>query len=276
MTRLTVVVDNQAGQPGLSAEWGFALWIEHRERNLLYDTGQGPALMPNLASLGLEPGRLDAVIISHGHHDHMGGLASLLEARGDAPLEVWCHPGVFDAHYKQDGDRLSDIGPPLGGRAPYEDLGAVFRLVEEPVQPWPGAHLLAPVPRLDYHEVPAPGLVTDLGGSILPDPVAEDMALLLETSSGPLLVTGCAHAGVINILTLAAQVTGQAPAWLLGGLHLDLSVPYQRQADLEYLEALTGMQVAAGHCTGAEALAELGRRLGSRLHHLSTGLRLEF
>jgi 7,8-dihydropterin-6-yl-methyl-4-(beta-D-ribofuranosyl)aminobenzene 5'-phosphate synthase len=277
MTRITVVVDNQPGARGLATEWGFSLWIEHRELNLLYDTGQGPALLGNLAALGLEPSRLDAVVISHGHHDHVGGLAELLRARGDAPLEVWCHPGVFDAHYlEQEGGEPRDIGPPLGGRAPYEDLGAVFRFVEEPLKVWPGVLLLAPVPRLCYHEEPAPGLVTSLGSSLVPDPVIEDMPLLLETASGPVLLTGCAHAGVINILTMAEQALGTPPAWLVGGLHLDRVRPGQRLAGLEHLGRMADLRVAAGHCTGPEALALLNQALGTRLLPLAVGQALEF
>ena len=275
MTSLTVVVDNQAGAPDLAAEWGLALWVEHQGQALLYDTGQGQALLPNLRTLGLDPARLAAVVISHGHFDHIGGLAALLGARRE-PLDVWCHPGVFDAHLKQENERLKDIGAPLGGRALYEDRGARFRFVARPVQPWPGVSLLAPIPRLASHEGPGAGLTTLLGSVPMPDPIGEDLALGLDTPAGLVVLTGCAHAGVVNTLSFARKVLGRPAAWLAGGLHLEGLEPHLLEPTMAHLEGLPGLRVAAGHCTGASAAQELSRRLAGRFQTLGAGLRLEF
>lgn len=276
MTSITVVVDNQPGLAGLTPEWGLALWIEHHGQAILYDTGQGPALLPNLAALGLDPARLTAVVISHGHLDHMGGLGPLLQARGGEPLAVWCHVGVFEAHYKQEGGGLKDIGPPLGGRAPYEDLGADFHFVDVYAHPWPGMHLLAPIPRTVSYEEPAPGLVTFLGPAMVPDPVTEDLVVVLQTDSGPVALTACAHAGPANILEHVRQVMVAPVAWLIGGLHLDGVEPLQRDNSLAYLASREGLRLAVGHCTGPRSLAVLAQALGPRLTPLGLGLRLEF
>lgn len=276
MTSVTVVVDNRPGLEGLEPEWGLALWIEHQGQAILYDTGQGATLMANLAALGLDPARLAGVVISHGHLDHIGGLGPLLAARSGQPLAVWCHIGSFDAHYKEEDDGLKDIGPPLGGRAAYEDRGAQFNFVDVYAQPWPGLHLLAPVPRRTSFEQPPPGLVTMLGPAVLPDPVTEDLVLALETAAGPLAITGCAHAGSANILLHVQQVMARPVAWLLGGLHLDRLEPLPRQDTLEFLASQPQLRVAAGHCTGEQALGDLQALLEGRLTPLSLGLRLEF
>ncbi|MBI5523284.1 MAG: MBL fold metallo-hydrolase [Desulfarculus sp.] len=277
MTSITVVVDNQPGLEGLTPEWGLALWIEHQDQAILYDTGMGPALLPNLAALGLDPARLAAVVISHGHLDHMGGLGPLLQARGGEPLPVWCHVGTFEAHYKQEADgSLKDIGPPLGGRAPYEDLGAHFKFVDVYAHPWPGVHLLAPIPRVVSHEEPAPGLVTLLGPAVVPDPVTEDLVVVIQSGSGPLVLTACAHAGPANILEHVRQVMAAPVAWLIGGLHLDTATPLHRQNSLAYLVNRQGLRLAVGHCTGPRSQAALAQALGARLTPLSLGLRLEF
>ncbi|MFH1035787.1 MAG: MBL fold metallo-hydrolase [Pseudomonadota bacterium] len=276
MTSVTVVVDNQPGLAGLTPEWGLALWIEHQGQAILYDTGQGASLLANLKALELDPQRLTGVVISHGHHDHIGGLGPLLYARGGQPLDVWCHIGAFDAHYlEKDGD-LKDIGAPLGGRAAYEDRGAVFNFVDVYALPWPGVHLLAPIPRRTSFEGPAPGLVSMLGPAVVPDPVSEDLALVLETAAGPLAISGCAHAGAANILLHVQQVMARPAAWLLGGLHLDRLEPLPRQNTLEFLYNQPQLRVAAGHCTGDMALAALAEHLEGRLTPLSLGLRLEF
>jgi 7,8-dihydropterin-6-yl-methyl-4-(beta-D-ribofuranosyl)aminobenzene 5'-phosphate synthase len=276
MTSITVVVDNRPGLAGLTPEWGLALWVEHGGEAILYDTGQGATLMANLAALNLDPERLAAVVISHGHHDHIGGLGPLLAARGNRPLAVWCHVGTFDAHFLEEPEGLKDIGPPLGGRAAYEDRGAEFHFVDVYAHPWPGLHLLAPIPRRTSFEEPPPGLVSLLGAAVVPDPVTEDLVLTLDTPDGPLAISGCAHAGSVNILLHVQQVMARPVAWLLGGLHLDRLEPLPRQNTLDFLASQPQLRVAAGHCTGDQALLDLAQLLEGRLTPLSLGLRLEF
>ena len=275
MTRLTVVVDNHASRDGILAEWGFSLWVEHGGHVFLLDTGMGQALLPNLAALGLPASQIQGVVLSHGHHDHTGGLESLLSTVGGRP--VWCHPGVFETHYKQGPDgRLTDIGIPLGSRSAYEKLGADFRLVTGPTEPWPGVHLIAPVPRLTAFEGLNPSLLTNLGPALVPDPLLDDLLLVLETGEGLVAVTGCAHAGVVNILLAVQDFLGASPAWLVGGFHLDLVHEGQRRATLDHLSLLREIRVAAGHCTGPISSRALATSLGVRFQALAAGQSLEF
>lgn len=274
MSRVTVVVDNKPGVAGLIHEWGLSLWIEHQGRVLLLDTGAGQALMPNLKSLGLAPERIEAVILSHGHFDHSGGLAELLKTIGPRP--VWCHPAAFEVHLKREEDgSYRDIGLPLGGRAAYEALGAEFNLVTGHVQPWPGAHLIAPVPRITAFEGPAPTLYTQLGPTHLPDPLEDDLLVVLETPGGLVALTGCAHAGVVNLLLAVQDILGHSPAWLLGGLHLDMSNEIQQKGVFDHLGLLRELRLASGHCTGEQATKTLSRMMQTRHVDLYTGLSLE-
>ncbi len=272
MNRLVIVVDNQALQPGLATEHGLGIWVEWEGMSLLYDTGAGQGLLPNMRALGLDVRRVDAVVLSHGHYDHTGGLGPLLEARAE-PLDVWAHPDLFAAHLRA-GPSPVDIGPPLP-RSAYEAMGARFRWVQEPMWMGPGIGLLAPVPRVVGFEGPSPGLVSvDDSGKVVPDPFRDDLAMVLMTRDGPVVLTGCAHAGVVNILEAVRGFSGQEAVMLVGGTHLGMVEPWRVSATVEVLESREGLKVVAGHCTGAAA-GVVAARLGERFTPMGAGMILE-
>jgi 7,8-dihydropterin-6-yl-methyl-4-(beta-D-ribofuranosyl)aminobenzene 5'-phosphate synthase len=94
--KITILVDNRAGD-GLVAEHGLSMWIEAGDRKVLFDTGQGSALPPNAASLHVDFRETDAMVLSHGHFDHTGGVAHVLKTAG--PIDTYCHPGVVLPRY---------------------------------------------------------------------------------------------------------------------------------------------------------------------------------
>lgn len=264
MSRLIVVVDNRVAFGPLMGEHGLSLWLQHEGLNILYDTGAGRALMPNLKELKLDPATLDAVVLSHGHFDHTGGLSALLLARSQ-PLPIYCHPAVFARHlHHLDDDTLMEIGPPLGPQTEYEDLGARFHMITEPVSPWPGITLLAPIPRVTEFEGPAPGLLSEKDGKLVPDPFDEDLAMLVKGEEGYTVITGCAHSGAINLLLAAEEAAGEAVRLLVGGTHLGPAPERQQRLALAELKRRVHLHVAAGHCTGAAMEVRLAHELGER------------
>lgn len=273
MSKAIVVVDNTPLDGRFAAEHGLCVWLEHSGLNLLLDTGMGGAVMPNLATLGLDPAKLDGIIISHGHYDHIGGLEQLLKARNGKEIDVWCHSNVFGSHLLEAPDGPTNIGAPLDP-AGYEALGARFHFLEREAKPWPGITLLAQIPRETGYEVPRPELLADVGGSIKPDPFPDDLAVLVDAPAGPAVITGCAHSGVINILRLATQRAGAAIVNLIGGTHLGPAEADQRDATAAELKRMSGLQVISGHCT-KDAGHMLAEALGERYTHMAAGMALE-
>ncbi len=275
MSRVTVVVDNlvKFASP-LFGEHGLSLWLEHEGLNILYDTGMGRALLPNLESLKLDPNRLDALVLSHGHYDHTGGLEALLGARRE-PLPVYCHLAVFAPHLSQNPEGLRrEVGPPLT-RMAYESLGARFTFVDRWAGPWPGVTLLADIPRVTAFEVPAPSLVTVRDGQVSPDPFHDDLSILIRGAAGNTVLTGCAHSGLLNILEDAEAKAGAPVGLVVGGTHLGPAPAGQQEAALAALAARQDLKVAAGHCTGPDMAGRMQTALGARFSHLGVGTVLD-
>lgn len=274
MSRITVVVENLVNHVSpLFGEHGLSLWLEHQGLNILYDTGMGRALLPNLETLGLDPNLLDALVLSHGHYDHTGGLEALLGARQE-PLPVYCHLAVFAPHLADHLGQRREAGPPLT-RMAYETLGARFNFVERWARPWPGVTLLADIPRVTAYEVPAPSLITVRDGKVSPDPFHDDMSILIQNGDRNAVLTGCAHSGVINVLIDAENKAGGPVDMLVGGTHLGPAPVAQQEAALAELASREKLQVAAGHCTGPAMAGRMHQLLGPRFSFLGVGTVLE-
>jgi 7,8-dihydropterin-6-yl-methyl-4-(beta-D-ribofuranosyl)aminobenzene 5'-phosphate synthase len=274
MSKLIVVVENTAQDSNLGSEHGLSLWLEHQGRNLLYDTGVGKNLLPNLKALGLDPALLDGVVLSHGHYDHVGGLAPLLRLRLEKGLgtPIWCHEAVFAPHLKQKQNEVVSIAPEGHEKAIYEGLGARFSFVENSLSLWPGVRLWAPIPRVTDFEGPAPSLVTMEGDKVVPDPFIDDLAMTVETENGLNVITGCAHSGVINVLLAVENGLNRKVDLLIGGTHLGPAPKPQQDKALAELETREGLKVAAGHCTGEDIQKKMANMLGDRFLGLSGGM----
>jgi 7,8-dihydropterin-6-yl-methyl-4-(beta-D-ribofuranosyl)aminobenzene 5'-phosphate synthase len=237
--KVTVVYDNTvAARPDLQAElrsdWGFACVVETEQTTVLFDTGsKGDVLLANLRALGIDPRSIDTVVLSHAHGDHTGGLAALLEQTG--PLTVY-HPASFSA----------------ATRRAIGEGGATSMPVTEPITIGPGLLVTGAADR------------GAKGG-------VDERALLVETAEGPLLITGCAHPGIVWMVEAASAVMKAPVRVALGGFHL-MNVPVTEVADIaERLAKLGVVRCGPAHCTGEAAAAQLRRQFGAGFIESGTG-----
>ncbi len=275
-TSITVLCENTAGGIfGVLGEHGFAALIERDGRSMLFDTGQGHTLAHNACALQTDLSRVDTVILSHGHYDHTGGLPQVLfPPRG---VEVIAHPEVFGEKYAEletaQGTQRSFIG--LKYTRPYLETGlqSRFRLLRECTEVAPGVYFSGEVPRRTSFEEPDRRLKVRQGESIQPDPFVDDASLLLETDKGPVVLLGCAHAGMINILEHFAEQTGHRRFHaVIGGTHLGFhgqSGPLDQT--LAALEAYSPDLVAVSHCTGQAVAAICAQRFADRFAFANAG-----
>lgn len=274
--KLTIVCENTVGRPlPLIGEHGFACLIDSPAGRLLFDTGRGLTLLHNLEILGIDPESIDAVVLSHGHDDHTGGLLPLLQRTGSRP--VFAHPGIFAERFFVKGEERRSIGL-ANGRAELEAAGARFRYLDECCEIAGGLWFSGPIPRTSPLEPGDPCLVQEdpESGRMLADPFEDDAALAVETAQGLVILLGCAHAGLINSVEHFRRQLGSRPLHaIIGGTHLGPAGEPQFSATLKYLETLGTARIGVSHCTGQTRGALLHGRFPERVFFASAGSVLE-
>ena len=258
-------------KPGLLGEHGLALIVDRPDGKWLYDTGRGLALLPNLKTLGFSPDDFQGVVLSHAHLDHFGSLMAFLQNR-TRRVDLFIHPGAFVKRYTRIGDNYRSVGLPWS-REELTAAGANIHETANPVEIAPGMWITGEIQRKNQVELVAEKFFVDCpNGERIHDEIVDDQALILDTERGLVVLTGCAHAGVCNILERARELfPGKRLRAVLGGLHLEDASPERMEYTLRYLEAAKMETVAVGHCTGFDACCMLREELPKSFVPLQTG-----
>ena len=269
-TRITVLVENNVRGRNLVGEHGLAYLIESGPHRVLFDTGQGPAIQNNVAVWGIDLARLDAIALSHGHYDHTGGLARLPPVRGG--VRVFLHPEALGEKYSRHSDGTAhDIGMPEGAREALRRPGVEVVLSRQPTRLVDGVWLTGEIPRLTPYEDVGGAFYTD-ADCTCPDPLLDDQSLVIPTGQGAVVLLGCAHAGVVNILQHVMATMGEKRILaLIGGMHLLHATEERLKATLDFLDASGVQWVAPCHCTGSGATLALRQHLGARFRDCQVG-----
>lgn len=274
-TRLTILCENSVGRPnGTIGEHGFACFIETPEGNILFDTGNGAGILRNAEVLGRDLDSVRAVVLSHGHYDHTGGLSDVLGRTG--LIDIVAHPGIFAERFWVGEHERRDIGIPFS-RMHFEALGARFLLQRHFGEIAPGIHFSGEIPRNASFETGDPHLmVLDDAGKLIPDPFPDDICLVIETEKGPIVLLGCAHAGLVNTLNLVREKTGFDRFYaVVGGTHLAPASDEQFAATVRSLRAFCVERIGVSHCTGLPRAAQLHAEFGGRFFFASVGSTIE-
>lgn len=278
-TVITVLCENTAGFPfKIVGEHGLAILIERGEEILLFDTGQGVGLLSNASLLGKDLSKVKKVALSHGHYDHTGGMAAFLEK--SSPVTVFGHPELFCERFAMfetsEGAKTLPIGFPCS-REELEQKGATFDLSPSFREISPGIFATGEVPRPEGWKSWDERLVIRDGDGFRSDPFKDDLSLLVETQKGPVLVLGCAHAGLHSIVNHIRKQTGlDSFHAILGGTHLGAASKDDRKKALQLIETIGVEKIATSHCTGFEAASYLACHLGDRVTPAAAGNAFEF
>jgi 7,8-dihydropterin-6-yl-methyl-4-(beta-D-ribofuranosyl)aminobenzene 5'-phosphate synthase len=266
----------------LLAEHGFSVLVtvskNGARRQILFDTGTSPTgVIQNMARLDIDPRAIEAIVCSHGHFDHTTGLDGIIRQLGTANMPILIHPHFWRRRRIAIPGR-DPLEIPTTSRAALADAG--FEVIEEGHPSFllgRSVLITGEVPRTTGYEPGFPPQQAWLGGRWEPDPlVLDDQALIVDVKDkGLLVITGCGHAGIVNICRYARRLTGERPVYaVMGGFHLNGPIfePLIPRV-LDDLAALTPSVIVPAHCTGWRAQHAMGARFGAAYIPNSVGTR---
>ncbi len=273
--RITILAENSVVVPfDVIGEHGFSAFVEMRDFNFLFDTGQGKALVNNAIALKKDLSSVKFLYLSHGHYDHTGGMVDLLKMK--SPLDVYAHPNIFSERYWIKGGTQYYIGVPFS-KAYLESLKANFIFHKEFVEIEKNVFSSGIVDRkTPFEKIDKEMKVKKENGEYIQDQIWDDYSMAIKTSKGLVVILGCAHAGIVNILNHFIEKTGEKEIYaVLGGTHLGFANDEQIEETIKVLDKYNIQKLGASHCTGLSVGAKLYAKLKERFFFASVGATLE-
>ncbi|HHX77000.1 MAG TPA: MBL fold metallo-hydrolase [Firmicutes bacterium] len=261
------LADNYVVHPGQSfegtlGEHGLSFLVSGYGRNILFDTGSGLTIEQNARILGLNWETIDAVILSHAHDDHTGGLETVMKHL--AGTEVFVHPAIFRQKYAVEPGKEPAPSGMFKTKEAYEAAGIKFNLRKEEIKEIAeNIFLVGPIARIKpSNDLKVARRCLKEGDSFIPDPMSDEQVLVLKTPGGLLIITGCTHNGLENTIAQVKEKMGDKIFGVIGGLHLCDTKAKEIREIAHWLKAEKISLLGCCHCTGFEAASLLSQFLG--------------
>ena len=271
---LTTLCENTASKAGFMAEWGLSILVQVDNSKVLFDTGASFASVRNADKLGIDLATIDKIVLSHGHTDHTGGLREVLRRTGEK--EIIAHPAIWDAKYvkRPYEEKEAYAGIPFV-REELELFGASFKLSKEPVKILDNLTTTGEIDMTtDYEKIDA-NLFVKEEDMLKPDPLADDLALIVKTEKGLVIVLGCGHRGTINTIRHAQRLCEDERVYtIVGGTHLFSASDKRIDKTIAALKEIGVQKVGVSHCTGFRASMRFAQAFGDKFFLNTAGTRL--
>jgi len=268
---ITTLIDDIPSE-NLRSEHGLSLWINYGEKRILFDTGQSDLLLRNAKILDIDLVNADAIVISHGHYDHTGGLSNVLDFASKA--KIYLHPAATEPKFSKKFSGAKLIGMSDSAKKAIQGRDVIWTVT--PAQLFPGIVVTGQVPHTNNFE--------DVGGAFFldencqkPDELLDDQSLFIESAKGLIVVFGCAHSGVVNTLDYIRKSTGQNKIYaVIGGMHLANASQIRIANTIEAFKRYEIQQIVPLHCTGQSAVDNFKNAFGDKCLSLGTGEQICF
>lgn len=254
--QVSILVENTTPTPSFVGEYGFAAMVDIDGKRYLFDTGCSGALFPNAASLGLNLTDIEGVIISHGHFDHTGALLPVIEKSNNK--KIYAHSNIFAHRPVQLGNgQYREIGCACN-REELEKAGAELIFTDVFTAIAPSIFVTGEVPRITAYEDVGARFQIEKDGQFFDDALIDDMAMVIDRPEGLIIISGCAHSGIINIMDYVCKKIGKDHIQaFIGGTHLIGASDNRMVKTIEALRNISIDRLIVSHCTGFHAAAKL-------------------
>ncbi len=267
--RIVCLMENTAGASGCLCEHGLSFYIETAKHKLLMDTGASHAFLENAKRLQVELEEVDIAFLSHGHYDHAGGILAFAEINSHAP--VWMQKSAGDAYYhkSEKEERYIGIDPMVkllpqikmieGNQNIDEELFLFSQVTERRL--WPSGNQVLKVKRNHI---------------FYQDEFAHEQYLVIAQEEKKVLISGCAHNGILNILNKYKELYGTEPDVVISGFHMQKKEGYSTE-DLQMIREIASeiagfsTRFYTGHCTGEEPYRIMKEIMGEKLVYVHSG-----
>ncbi|MBN2261342.1 MAG: MBL fold metallo-hydrolase [Prolixibacteraceae bacterium] len=258
---LTVVVENHVSKSGLGAEHGLSFVIESNGKKIMFDTGQSKLYARNAKALGFDVAAIDALVISHGHYDHVGGLPHFIENNDLAPVylkkeALW--PKFHDERY-------------IGVKRTINALSPRFKFVEKMVEVIDNVFIVANIETSYPDDSHKHGFFVQENENTVADNFADELFLVLKTENAISIVSSCSHNGITNIVETARRIFNLFVNKVIGGFHIKNDTSLNVDKMINYFNIIGVRSVFTGHCTGIEKFVQFQTNFKGETFYLETG-----
>lgn len=269
MLQITALMDDRSPKnKTLCAEHGLSYYVEYNGLRLLFDCGPSSGFLKNARRLGIDLHKPDGVILSHSHYDHASGFLELAEMGSGSPLYTGQH--FFEPKYARKGISYANLSCGFDKRFLAEHQ-IPHREIDGALQIHPGVWLISGFPRTHSFETIPERFVRRTEAGFVSDDFADEVCMALETKGGLTVLVGCAHPGILNILTHVRHLLRKPIRAVFGGTHLVEAGEERIQATLSALQEMGLEILGLSHCSGEKAESILASRTDVQSCHLCSG-----
>ena len=263
--------------------------VQEGEKRILFDTAtDAEPVLHNMALFGIRPQDIDAIVLSHSHFDHTGGLAGIVQEIGKKEIPIIAHPNIFvvsvmpEPYMEPHRSRIY-LNVNLSGENSKENierLGGSWYLVDDPIRLMPGVMTTGEIKKaekVDYEKEPNIPLLDLEQGKLKPSTIRDEMSLAVNTAKGLVVITGCSHPGIVSTVRKCMKLTGiKKVAGIVGGFHLVHASSKAIDQTIGDLKTMNAQEIYSGHCTGFEAEYRFRKMFGHAFKRLHSGMVIDF
>lgn len=261
-------MDDKSAASGCISEHGLSYLVKAPAGTFLFDCGAGENTWRNARALGIDPGTVQTVVLSHSHYDHAGGFPSLANLGGCRTL--YTGQGFFEKKFSFDGSTFHSRAPGFDGEF-LKNHGIAHQIVTDVTAIAPGVYLMGRFPRVHPIETIPPKYVKKTGTGYVHDDFGDEICMALDLGGRLAVLVGCAHPGILNMLCHVQSTLGLPICAVFGGIHLLDAEAARIDATLSALHAMGAELLGLSHCSGQAAQDAIARHPSLKSRPLTAG-----